>query len=147
MNLRSETEKYLSTAERFAGKKFRYRLEIGLLLDFAERGGIAPDFEKLIFLAKFITRGFDILRRSGIVADETKNLSDEVQKNLEQVTVLLRKLCAVDPAESSALFGDRFFSLSHESMMTIQELLSELTWIKYYSLEGNQIPITSSSPK
>lgn len=146
MKLRDETEKYLGSVERYAGKKLRYRIPIATLIDLAARGQQDAVFEKIIFLAKFITRGFDILRRSGIVADETKNLAEEIEKNLQQVTGLIRSLCAVDPRESAVIFDERYFSLSHESLSTIQELLAELTWIKNYSLDGHPVPMHPSPP-
>ena len=145
MKFRDDTEKYLNAVERYAGKRLQYRTHIATLIDLAVRGQHQVVFERIIFLAKFITRGFDILRRSGIVADETKNLADEIEKNLREVTGLLRTLCAIDPAASSALVLDRFISPSPDSVAALGELLAELTWLKNFSLEGHPVPIHPSS--
>ena len=144
MKVRNDIENYLAMVERYAGKKLRYRAELGMLMAFAHTSSRAADFERVVFLAKFVTRGFDILRRSGIPTSDTKYLADEVRKNLEEVVTLLRNLCSVNPDAADAVFGDRFFALSHESLALLQEFLSELTWIKNYSLEGHPLPIGSS---
>ncbi len=146
MNLRSEIDAYLGMVERYAGKKLRYRAEIGMLMVLADQGSRWDLFERIVFLAKFISRGFDILRRAGIPSSDTKFLADEVRKNLEEVVELLRTVCAANPPVSEAVIGDRFFALSHESLALLQELLSELTWVKNYSLEGHPFPVVSSHP-
>jgi hypothetical protein len=145
VNLQVATDKYLNAVERYAGKQLRHRREIGMLIDCANHAGNASLFERIIFLAKFITSGFDILRRSGNVADETKNLSDEVEKKLQEIIVLMRDLCAVDPETSAEIFEDRLLKKSDDSLMQMKNLLAELTWIKKYSLDGHTLPIHTSS--
>jgi hypothetical protein len=137
----SEIEDYLSAVERYAGKRFRYRTEIALLIDLAEKTEKSSLFEQIIFTAKFITRAFDILRRSGFESEESKHLSTELQKNLESVVAMIRSLCSADPTIADALFGERMFSLTHDSLNLLKDLLSELTWIKNYSLDGHLPPL------
>jgi len=145
MTSRSDIDLYLSQVERYAGKKFRYRSEIGMVMECARSGSMSSGFERLIFLAKFITRGFDILRRSGVVADETKNLADEIERNLSEVSDLLKKLSAVQPSDQTGHFDDRFLTLSGDSLIRLKELLSELTWLKNYALEGHPFPVIPGS--
>ncbi|HUN65824.1 MAG TPA: hypothetical protein VMW43_06950 [Bacteroidota bacterium] len=141
---RPEVEEYLGAVERYSGRRFHFRTEIALLMELAAQTERSEEFEKIIFTAKFITRAFDILRRSGSGSEESKHLSAELQANLVSVTGLIRSLCSTDPTIADALFGERMFSLTHESLDLLKDLLSELTWIKNYSLDGHPPPLKAA---
>jgi hypothetical protein len=141
---RDEIEEYLSAVERYAGKQFHYRTDLVLLIDLAIQTGQTLLFEQIVFTAKFITRAFDILRRGGFGSEESKHLSKELERNLESVIGMIRSLCSTDPTIADALFGERMFSLTHDSLHLLQDLLSELTWIKNYSLDGHPPPFSET---
>ncbi len=147
MDNRPEIDHFLNAVERYAGKRFHYRREIGLLIDLAEGEKKVAEFERVLFLAKFITRGFDVLRRSGTIPEETKNLADEIEKNLHQAIELMRSLTAPGTGESDEVFHTIFSDASRRSLTAILAILAELTWIKNYTLDGHGLPARGTLPQ
>ncbi len=146
MTLRPETEDYLTAVEHRQGKKFRHRADVGMIIDAADASAAFGEFERIVFLAKFITNAFSILRRSGVSSEETTNLARELETSLREIAERFRGLLAggVD-ASAASRFDHQFLTLSKASMESLQELLSELTWVKNLMLDGDSPPIRSSA--
>ncbi len=148
MTLRPETEEYLTAVERRLGKRFRHRADVGMIIDAADASAASGDFERIVFLAKFVTNAFGILRRSGVSPEETSNLTRELETSLREVADRFRRLLTggVD-GSAAARFDEQFLTLSSTSLESLRELLSELTWVKNRMLDGDPPPIrTSVSP-
>ncbi len=147
MPLRTETEEYLAAVERHDAKKLRYRTEIGAIIDLADGSSLWEEFERIVFLAKFVTNAFNILRRGGLRAEETAPLTRELEVNLSDVTDRLRRLAGrSSDRDFSAGFEKEFLALSHASVESLQGLLSELARIKNRMLDGEFPPIRGSVP-
>ena len=138
MNLQPSTESFLSDIEQFAQRKFRYRLEIGLLIEAANSVSLRRVLDDILFHAKFLANAFNLLKRVGSDSPDTVKLSSEFQEGVEKVSTLLRTLIKESPKEMRDLFLKRFLSLSAESMNELLSLCTELSWMKNYSLEQNR---------
>ena len=138
MTLQPSTESLLSEIEQFAQRKFRYRLEIGLLIETANSLSLRRELDDILFNAKFLTNASALLKRVGSDSPETVKLSSEFGDGVEKVSTLLRTLIKESPTEIRDLFLKRFLSLSAESMHELLSLCSELSWMKNYSLEQNR---------
>ena len=143
MNIRPATDAYLSDAERFAGRKFQYRIEIGALIDLADHRSLRSLFDELIFLAKFASNSCNILKRSGTQSDETVKLAAEFAGSLRKISSLLDLLTAEAPAELVEKFQRSFLDLSQESMDRLIAFLYELSWIKNYALDHHRPPFSA----
>jgi len=140
----AEIENYLNAVERYAGKRFRHRSAIGTLIDCAAGAGGIASFERIVFLAKFVTGAFDILRRSGAGSEDTRHLVRELNLSMEEVSSLIETLLASRAAtDECRRLRERFLTLSQESMEALRDLLMELTWIKQYMLAGNPPPVSA----
>ncbi len=144
MNIRPATDAYLADAERFAGRKFQYRIEMGTLIDLANQRSLPSLFEELIFLAKFASNSYNILKRSGIQRDETANLTAEFSGSLQKISSLLGHLIAEAPAEVVERFRSSFLDFSHDNMDQLMALLHELSWIKSYTLDHHPPPFSAA---
>src|SRR5437899_3067999 len=82
-------ESFIADAERFANRRFRHRLELGLLIDALKSDEAAKSFEELIFYAKFLTHAGGILARKGIAEDETREMAKEYAATLQRALGLL----------------------------------------------------------
>jgi len=138
MNLQPSTESFLSDIEQFAQRKFRYRLEIGLLIEAANSVSLRRVLDDILFHAKFLANAFNLLKRVGSDSPDTVKLSSEFQEGVEKVSTLLRTLIKESPKEMRDIFLKRFLSLSAESMNELLSLCTELSWMKNYSLEQNR---------
>jgi hypothetical protein len=140
MTLRPETESYLDGVEQFVGKQFRYRSEIGLLIELAEARTMKQVFDDITFFAKFVSNAYIILKRVGPASKDIEKMSLEFKDKLEKVSTLLRTLIKEEQTDAKQQFVTRFLSLSNDSMNNLLELLYELSWIKNYSLDQKRSP-------
>lgn len=140
MNIRKETETYLDTVEEYTHRKFRFRDEVGVLVDLAATRTMERLFDDILFLAKFVSNANAILKRTGTGSEDTVKLSAEFKENLEKASSLLRTLVKEAPEEIKQHFLSSFFSLSRDGMNNLLALLYELTWIKNYKLDRKKAP-------
>ncbi len=140
MNIRKETETYLDTVEEYTHRKFRFRDEVGVLVDLAATRTMERLFDDILFLAKFVSNANTILKRTGTGSEDTVKLSAEFKENLEKASSLLRTLVKEAPEEIKQHFLSSFFSLSRDGMNNLLALLYELTWIKNYKLDRKKAP-------
>lgn len=133
--IQPDTKDLIDAVEQFARRKFRYRVEVALLIDLAMSDGEKKLLDELTFHAKFVSHAFNILRRSGTLTDETNKLSAEFKNELEKTSKLLHMMVKGASEDSRNQFSARFLSLSHESMDNLLALLHDLSWIKNYSLD------------
>ena len=144
LGIRPETETYLTNVERYVSKKFRYRIEVGILIDIAEERSLRPQFEELLFLAKFVTNAQSILQRSGIENEQTAKLSAEFSSTLQKFPSMISALTSGAVPEVSRAFPKTFFDQTQESMQRLMVFLSELSWIKNYFLDQGDSPFSCS---
>ena len=135
MDIRPETEKFLSEVERFAQRKFFYHKEIATLIECAEINKVQNILEEIIFFAKFITKAHEILERQGVSADETQKLSEEYSASLVKTTKLIQNLTRNASADIRETFERKFLSMTHESMENFISMLKELSWLKNYAVD------------
>jgi len=143
MTPQQETEAYLLNVQAFAGRSFLYRNDIGTLIDLAEQRSLQSLFDKLIFLAKFASNSHAILQRLGMQSDETAKLSAEFSESLRKISSLLSRLIESAPPEVQVTFKRSFLDVSHDSLNRLLALLSELAWIKNYSLDTGRLPFAT----
>ena len=130
------TESFLTDVERFAARRFRHRLELGLLIDSLGSEELTRDFEQLIFYAKFLTHAGGILARTGLAETDTKQMAQEYAATMQRALGLLEKMCSRLPEEDRRVF-DRLVGMTHEHMKNLMSLMNELSWIKNYLLDTN----------
>ena len=99
-----------------------------------------PAFERLIFLAKFVTRTFEVMRRIGSEADGYENLAKEFQENTERAGTIAKDLLGSTPQSVQDRFADRYLRLDQESFRRFMGLLGDLSWVKNWCVDGKSLP-------
>ncbi len=140
MEVRSEIYVYLDELEKYARKNFVYRQEMGQLIELAWASNRTEVLEDAAFHAKFITRAFDIMRRIGKDAEGYSKMESEFKSSSEKALTLLRTLVKDSPDDLKQHFLKNFFSPSEENLPRVLQLLSELTWIKNWMVDGKALP-------
>jgi len=138
--IRKETEHFLADLRRFANRQFVYDREIGDLLDEARTKGMMQVFEDLIFVAKFLSKSFDLLGRIGPDGEGYGKISAEFQANLEKANTYVKTLAKESPEPLKQHMVDTFLRLDHESMAAFMALVRELAWVKNWTLDGKPLP-------
>lgn len=136
MTLRPETESYLSNVERFAKRTFRFRMEIGIIVELAATPSLRRALDDLLFIAKFVTNAFNVLKRVGSSTEDTVKLSAEFKDGMEKGSALLKTMVKEAPDDVKKIFLTKFLSHSHENLNDLLALFYELSWLKNYSLDN-----------
>jgi hypothetical protein len=125
----------LENVEQYSKRRFRYKNEIGILLDAAAERGMQSVFDELAFIGKFIKNAQTILTRDNLDKSVTTRLADEVRINLEKsvrdIAILIEN-CSPDEKKS---ITDQFMNISKENVQKLLTLMMELSWFKNFSLD------------
>ena len=140
MTVRPETEQFLSDLQRSASRLFVHKEAIAVLLDEARARGSMQVFEDLVFLAKFLSKSYDILRRIGPDGEGFQKISAEFQSNLEKANTLVKTLAKELPDAVKQKMVDTFLRFDQESMTKFMELMRELAWVKNWTVDGRPLP-------
>lgn len=140
MTARPETEQFLDELQKFAGRLFVHKDAIGILLDEARARGTLQVLEDLVFLAKFLSKTYDLLHRIGPDGEGFQKISAEFQENLEKANTLVKTLVKEAPESVKQNMVENFLRLDQESMTTFMALLRELAWVKNWMIDGNPLP-------
>ncbi len=138
--LRPETEQFAAALELYANRKFRFRNEIGILLDEARSTGKMQVFEDMAFFAKFLSKSYDLMKRIGPDGDGYDKVAGEFRSGMEKSTTLLKTLVKDAPEEVKQRFSGRFFHLDQESLSALMSFMKELAWVKNWMVDGKELP-------
>jgi len=146
MTAQPQTEQFLSDLQKSAGRLFVHSGTIGQLLDEARARGTMRVFEDLVFLSKFLSKTYDLLRRIGPDGEGFVKISAEFQSNLEKANTLVKTLVkeSADPVKQKIV--GTFLRLDQESMTAFMELLRELAWVKNWMVDGKPLPWDKKAP-
>ena len=138
--LSSDITRFLSELKAYASRDLPYDADIGLLLKMAKASEQMPMFEELIFVAKFVSRTFEVMKRIGSDADGYDKLASEFKDNTERAASLMKRLLQEAPHEERQHFEARYFDLDQESFGRLMGLLSDLSWVKNWRVDGKPLP-------
>ncbi|MBI2620030.1 MAG: hypothetical protein HYW57_08110 [Ignavibacteriales bacterium] len=140
MQLRPDTAQFLTDLERYAGRSFVYRNEIGVLLDLARSENKMQLFEDAVFFAKFLSKSFDLMKRIGPDGEGYDKVAVEFQSGMEKAGTLIRTIVKESPTDLKENFLNGFFRLNQESLSAMMQLLRELAWVKNWTVDGKPLP-------
>ncbi|MEX0602298.1 MAG: hypothetical protein WD295_03085 [Bacteroidota bacterium] len=140
MNLRPETEQFLSDLEVHAGRRLEYRAEVGMLLDLARSSGTVQLFDDVIFYAKFLVKSSEIMKRIGTGGEGYDKLAAEFRDTMEKAVTLIRTLVKESDESTKQRFVGLFFGLDHEALGRLMRFLADLSRVKNWVVDGKSLP-------
>ena len=133
--MRVETARLLDEVETSVRRKFRLREDIGLLID----AGVAAHKEEVLdeaaFVAKFLTKANEVLRREGLSSDETKNMAKEFEAKLGTLAQHIASLSGGLDAAGRRAMSERYLSMTQDGLKNLLSLAEELSWLKNFMLD------------
>ncbi len=138
VNMSPKTRSLLDEVERYKGRSFALRNDVGLLVEFAASQSRQYLLNDITFTAKFVSNAMNILRRTGSGNEQTAKLENELGNNLKRVTDLMLELTAQGPSPEVEDFRARYLSPGTARSAELMRLLSELSWLKDYALERRE---------
>lgn len=140
MALRQETLEFIRALEVSANRKLHYPEVVGILVESVRVDKLRASVDELVFLAKFLTKSFGVMKRIGVDGEGYEKLSLEFKSNLEKVIALLRQCHEEGVGAAGPEQLSRFFSMTPQSLDDLMLLLSDLTLVKNWSLDGKKMP-------
>ena len=138
--LPKDITRFLDDLGQFASRELPYRPDVGTLLHQAKKRGQTRTFEELIFLAKFVSKTFEVIQRIGPDADAYQKLMTELRHNLEKANALAKALLGEAPQAEKQHFQDSYFNLDQQSFGRFLGLLGDLSWVKNWRVDGKPLP-------
>ncbi len=144
MVIRDDILDFLRQLERSSRRKLNYPDEVGQILEAARLGRRTAMFEETVFLAKFISKSFDVMNRIGSDGEGYQKLSAEFESNFQKLTSQLKEILLSVPAEVRRNQSDLFLALTQESLGRLMLLMKDLATVKNWVVDGNHLPWESS---
>ncbi|HVO73358.1 MAG TPA: hypothetical protein VMT35_05010 [Ignavibacteriaceae bacterium] len=124
---------FLNEVEKSSGTKLNCKAELLLVLAEAEKNNGGNAFEDLIFTAKYITGLMKINKSSPEISEEDKDyMKKDFSANLQKVIALIKEIISSSEDKVKAYFEEKFFILTKESLISMNELLADLDKIESY---------------
>jgi hypothetical protein len=145
MTLRPDIVEFVADLEMFVKRKLNYPVEVGELLQIVVQTGLVGEFEDLIFQAKFLVRTQEIMKRIGPGMDGFEKLSTEFQSSVKKSINFLNMLVERAPSDVARKLTDMFIVMETDSFNRLMKLLSDLSWIKNWQVDGKPLPYEMKS--
>ncbi len=139
-DLRQDTLRFLDELQRSSSRTLKFPREVGLLLEASAGTDNHDRFEEIVFLAKFLTKTYEIMQRIGPDGEGYDKLSREFQQSGEKVSAAVQDILTTVPENLRVHFTQSFLTMDPQSFAQYLDLLSDLTVIKNWMLDGNPLP-------
>ena len=139
----SEMSIFLHELELSTGYQFIYPDAVSLILERACIENKTNIFDDLIFYAKFIVKTREVMNRIDQKAEGYEKLAAEIQTSIDHAIKLIRIL--IESTKQKEEFEKRFFLIETQSFSRFIELLSDLSWIKNWQIDGKPMPYQTKS--
>jgi hypothetical protein len=131
---------FLDELEAFAHRDLPHRHEVGVLLQRAKEPQNTPLFEDLIFIAKFVSKTSEVMRRIGPSAEGYQKLATEFKDNAQRASALVKTLLKEGDRDLRQQFTESYFGLDQKSFARLLDLLADLSWVKNWRVDGKPLP-------
>jgi hypothetical protein len=140
MTLQSDIQDLLREIEKSSRRKLNYPDEVGQILEEARQSRRTAQFEEVIFLAKFISKTFNVMNRIGADGEGYEKLSAEFESNIQKLSSLLKEILVDARDDIRQSQTALFLSLTPDSLERLMLLLRDLTAVKDWVVDGNRLP-------
>jgi len=139
----SKISTFLDELELSSGHQCTYPDAVSLILERAWIENKTKIFDDLIFHAKFIVKTREVMNRIGQKAEGYEKLASEIQTSVDYAIKLIRIL--IESTEQKEEFEKQFFLIETESFSRFIKLLSDLSLIKNWQIDGKPLPYQTTS--
>jgi hypothetical protein len=140
MEIKPDIQEFVRQLELYAKRGMNCPNEVAELLQLAGQSRLINEFEELVFLAKFLVRTQEIMKRIGPAAEGFQKLSTEFQSGVKKSTGILKNLTSKANMETTQEFLKTFINMDTGSMDRLMDLFIDLSWIKNWQIDGKPLP-------
>lgn len=128
------TKNLSSEVEEFAKFVLKRKKDVQVLIDESINHGFESEFEELAFTGKYI-EGLKRVLQKGSEFQEIENLDyvkRDLTENMEGIVEQLKLILNKSSIEIKVYFDETYLNLTPQCFKNLNELLSDLEWIKKY---------------
>jgi hypothetical protein len=131
---------FIKQLQVYSDKKLKYPAEVGELMQIAVESGLVPEFDELIFQAKFLVKAHAIINRIGAGGEGFQKLSSEFIESMKKTIAIIKKILEKSAGETGQKYNDTFLNDGPDYMHKLMDLLSDLNWVKNWQVDGKPLP-------
>ncbi len=134
MDYKLESEKICNTIEDLAKGKLKNKEDLLRIIELALSNNKINKLEELAFHAKFSQGVLRIIQnRDNTLEEEYFNsLKNEYLKSIQEIKNILENLLENANQFLKTIYKEKFFQLTIQSMNSLNDLCSDLVYLKYY---------------
>lgn len=124
----------VSEVEALSKNRLKMKDDLVRIIDISIKGGKLPILEETAFKAKYLQGLFGIIQRGESSVDEEvlRRYMAEYTQNIEEVKKNLADIIEGAGSFFKNIFQEKYFSMTHESLSSLNRLISDLGWYKMY---------------
>ena len=147
MNISQETQDLIIELNDFSGSKLKNIPDLAIIMEIASKSGNNKLYYNIQFFAKYVNglskilqdnisvsanrEGFSVSPQSEEEAKE--KIKNEFKTNILKFTELLKELLNNADKETKKELENKYLSLTRESMLNLNTLIYDLSWLKKFS--------------
>lgn len=127
-------ENIIAELDDYSKESLKRKEDLERIIELGIKHNKIAVLEDTAFTGKYLYGLFSIIRRGENAVDEAvlQKYMQEFTENVEKLKAGLKEL--IEPASSffKNIFHDKYFSLTQESMINLNDLCSDLNYLKMY---------------
>jgi len=134
MDYKLESEKICNAVEDLAKGKLKNKEDLLRIIELALSSDKMNKLEELAFLAKFSQGVLRIIqnRDNSFEEEYFNSLKNEYIKSIQEIKTILENLLENANQFLKTIYKEKFLQLTMQSMNSLNDLCSDLVYLKYY---------------
>jgi len=134
MDYKLEAEKICNAVEDLAKGKLKNKEDLMRIIELALSSNKMKELEELAFHAKFSQGVLRIIqnRDNSFEGEYFDSLKNEYIKSINEIKTILESLLLNANQFLKTIYNEKFFQLTMQSMNALNDLCSDLVYLKYY---------------
>jgi len=135
MLVSQETASFISSLQSYSRSTLHRAADLASLIELTRIHNQSQVLDDVCFLSKFLVNTNAVMSRIGKDAEGYDKLSFEFSENLEKASTFIRLLVKEAPDEVKRHFISTYFAMTQSGMISLMELLHDLTWLKNWDID------------
>jgi len=135
MDLSQETKTIIARINEMSGNTLQRSMDLARLIDLSRRFNRGHVLDDLAFLAKFLSKSFEIMKRIGKEGEGYDKLFSEFSVNVTKSQYLIASLIEGSSDDVAAYFTATYCSVGEKTMNNLMQLIHDLGWYKNYRID------------
>lgn len=128
-----DSKKFIEDINENSSRLIKNYFELSVLSETAFNNGKNEVFDKLIFKAKYVNGLRTVLSNRIISGDEyMEKIFDEFNQSIQSLIGHLKDLTENSDENVKKFFNEKYFNMTHESMVNTMDLIEDLSLCKEY---------------